>query len=131
MKQFGQLLLAAVMGSALTFTAYKWSGKDEAGVKIEHISGTPTSSVAYTVNGNGQLEPLDFTATAEKVTAAVVHIRSTSEGRATSQQEPTDDPMQFLFGPRQFDRGPQQSSGSGVIINENGYIVTNNHVVQD
>jgi serine protease Do len=131
MKQFGQLLLAAVMGSALTFTAYKWSGSDETGVKIEHISGTPTSSVAYTVNGNGQLEPLDFTATAEKVTAAVVHIRSTSEGRTASQQEPTDDPMQFFFGPRQFDRGPQQSSGSGVIINEGGYIVTNNHVVQD
>lgn len=131
MKQFGQLLLAAVMGSALTFTAYKWSGQDESGVKIEHISGTPTSSVAYTVNGDGQLEPLDFTATAEKVTAAVVHIRSTTEGRATSQQEPTDDPLQFFFGPRQFDRGPQQSSGSGVIINEGGYIVTNNHVVQD
>jgi len=130
MKQFGQLLLAAVMGSALTFTAYKWSGSNESGVKIEHISGTPTSSVAYTVNDNGQLEPLDFTETAAKVTAAVVHIRSTSEGTA-QEQTPSDDPMQFFFGPRQFNRGPQQSSGSGVIINANGYIVTNNHVVQD
>jgi serine protease Do len=132
MKQFGQLLLAAVMGSALTFTAYRWSGKDEAGVKIEHINGSPTSSVAYTVNDKGQFEPLDFTATAEKVTAAVVHIRSTTEGRVMPQEEPSDDPLQFFFGPRQFDRGgPQQSSGSGVIINENGYIVTNNHVVQN
>ncbi len=41
------------------------------------------------------------------------------------------DPFQFFFGPdapRQ--RGPNQSSGSGVIINGEGYIVTNNHVVQ-
>src|SRR5690606_9093155 len=40
------------------------------------------------------------------------------------------DPFREFFGPR-MQQGPSQSSGSGVIINENGYIVTNTHVVQN
>lgn len=128
MKQFGQLLLAAVLGSLCTLTAYEWTKEKETGVKIEHVNGVPTSSVGYTVNENGQAVPLDFTATAERVTKAVVHIRSTSE--VSSVQRDSEDPFQFFFGPNQAPRGPSQSSGSGVIINESGYIVTNNHVVQ-
>ncbi len=126
MKQFGQLLLAAVLGSVCTISAYQWWGKENAGVRIEHVSGLPTNTVAYAKNENGQAMPLDFTATAEKVTKAVVHIRSTSSENVATRE--SNDPMQFFFGPGQ--RGPSQSSGSGVIINEGGYIVTNNHVVQ-
>jgi serine protease Do len=128
MKQFSQLLLAAVLGSICTLTAYQWVKEKDSGVKIEHVNGVPASSVGYTVNENGQAVPLDFTATAERVTKAVVHIRSTSE--ASVVQRDSEDPFQFFFGPNQSPRGPSQSSGSGVIINEGGYIVTNNHVVQ-
>ncbi len=128
MKQFGQLLLAAVLGSLCTLTAYQWTKEKDTGVKIEHVNGVPSSSVGYTVNENGQAIPLDFTATADRVTKAVVHIRSTSE--ASAVQGDSEDPFQFFFGPNQSPRGPSQSSGSGVIINESGYIVTNNHVVQ-
>ena len=128
MKQFGQLLLAAVLGSLCTLTAYQWTKEKDSGVKIEHVNGIPTSSVGYTVNENGQVVPLDFTATAERVTKAVVHIKSTSE--TSIVQRDSEDPFQFFFGPNQSPRGPSQSSGSGVIINESGYIVTNNHVVQ-
>jgi Do/DeqQ family serine protease len=128
MKQFGKFLLAAVMGSACTITAYQWLGNEKEGVRIEHVSGTPTNTVAYTVNENGQPVPLDFTATAEKVTKAVVHIRSTSTGNSTPRE--SADPLQFFFGPDQGQHGPSQSAGSGVIINADGYIATNNHVVQ-
>ncbi|MEQ8304239.1 MAG: Do family serine endopeptidase [Cyclobacteriaceae bacterium] len=127
MNKFFQLVIAAVIGSAITMAAGEWYGKENKSVRIEHIDGVPASAVAYTVNENGEAVPLDFTGTADKVTPAVVHIRSTQEsGRLDSSRDPM---REFFYGPSP-QRGPSQSSGSGVIVNENGYIVTNNHVVQ-
>lgn len=129
MKQFSQLLLAAVLGSVCTLSANQWWGKENQGVRIEHISGVPASTVGYSLNENGQPAPLDFTATAEKVTKAVVYIKSISSDNGVAKE--SNDPLQFFFGPVQpQQRGPSQSSGSGVIINADGYIATNNHVVQ-
>ena len=128
MKQFGQLLLAAVLGSICTISAYQWWGKENQGVRIEHISGVPANTVGYSLNENGQPVSLDFTATAEKVTKAVVYIRSISSDNGVAKE--SNDPLQFFFGPGPQQRGPSQSSGSGVIINADGYIATNNHVVQ-
>lgn len=120
-----------MLGSALTLLTTGYFRTPSQGVRIEHV-GTPISQVAFTRDENGEVVPLDFTTTAEKVTRAVVHIRSTTEGPSSRNRAPESvDPFQFFFGPdvpRQ--RGPSQSSGSGVIINAEGYIVTNNHVVQ-
>ncbi len=134
MKRFGSFLLAAILGSGITLFTTQWFSPEKDGVKIEHISSVPSSQVAYHVNEDGVAVPLDFTTTAEKVTKAVVHIRSTSEGQVASRDRApdTNDPFQFFFGPQNPRQGgPTQSTGSGVIINEGGYIVTNNHVVQD
>src|SRR5579859_1630028 len=132
MKNFGSLVLAAIIGSAFTITAYQWLGKDKGnGVRIEHIQGAPASQVAYRVNEKGEAVPLDFTGTAEKVTKTVVHISSTHTSGA-SRKESNDPIQQFFFGPNgPVERGPSVATGSGVIINADGYIVTNNHVVQD
>lgn len=129
MNKFFQLVVAAVIGSMITLVANQWYAKENTAVKIEHIAGVPASSVAYSLDENGEIIPLDFTRTADKVTAAVVHIRSTQEATTTSRG--TRDPLRdFFYGPSPMQRGPSQSTGSGVIINKNGYIVTNNHVVQ-
>src|SRR6185436_14345777 len=103
-----------------------WLKDENNGVRIEHVEGVPTKQVAFGVNENGEVVPLDFTATAEKVTKAVVHIRSTSEGKSASRERNPDsvDPFEFFFGPNApMQRGPSMSSGSGVIINSDGYIV--------
>ncbi|HOX81879.1 MAG TPA: Do family serine endopeptidase [Chryseolinea sp.] len=130
MKNFGSLFLAAVLGSVFTFAAFHYLDKKENGVKLEYVSGAPATNVAYSLNENGQAVPLDFTGAAEKVMPAVVYIQSTLDGRRGEEQVQSNDLFKQFFGP-QIPQGPQQSSGSGVIINAGGYIVTNNHVVKD
>lgn len=135
MKRFGSLVLAAVLGSVLTLGTYEWLGEnDNGGVRLDYSNGIPTSRVAYGVNEDGTAVPLDFTATAEKVTTAVVHIRSTQSASARTGETQYFNPFREFFGPDagpRMELRPSQSTGSGVIINENGYIVTNNHVVKD
>ncbi len=131
MKHFGSLLLAALLGSVITIVASQWLVKDQPqGVKIEHINGIPASQVAYEVNEKGEVVPMDFTGTAEKVTKAVVHIRSVQERAAGNESQIPEQFRQFFYDSPFENQRPQQSTGSGVIINKEGYIVTNNHVVE-
>lgn len=124
MKRFATLFFAAILGSLLTLGGYEYFKKDE-GVKIQYVSESPISKVNY-LNGASSEVPTSFADVAEKVTPAVVHIRSTQR---MTRQDNSADPFRDFFGiPRNY--GPSQSSGSGVIVNASGYIVTNNHVVQ-
>jgi Do/DeqQ family serine protease len=130
MKRFGSLFLAAVLGSVCTVASYRWFVDEQDAVKLDYSKTLPTSKVAYRGDENGNAIPLDFTAAAEQVMPGVVFIKSTQAGGVQGGETDSGDPFRDFFGPR-TQRGPTQSSGSGVLVNEKGYIVTNNHVVQD
>ncbi len=80
----------------------------------------------------------DFTAAATSATPAVVHIKTKIKGTAVSSKNSNpfgdlfgdNDPFyQFFGGPRNMTMPDQQASGSGVVISNDGYIITNNHVI--
>jgi serine protease Do len=147
MKRFGLLMLAAILGSALTIGTNNLLKTDkEKSFKIEHISGTPVVGATYTVNNNGEIVPLEFTEVAKKVMPAVVHIKSTQIQKLNQYQQRrysdpfedfyNDDFFRHFFGPqspqpRQREPQTRVGTGSGVIIHEDGYIVTNNHVIDN
>jgi Do/DeqQ family serine protease len=77
-------------------------------------------------------ENTDFTKAAEQSINGVVHIKSIANPNPSGQQREYFDPFEFFFGgggDRYYQRQPRVGFGSGVIISTDGYIVTNNHVI--
>ena len=81
----------------------------------------------------GKMQPVDLTEAAEKTVHGVVHIKSTVRSRTQTYQE-IPDIFDYMFGARprqrQYQTQPQVGYGSGVILTSDGYIVTNNHVIE-
>lgn len=94
----------------------------------------PVNYAGFFDNASGAGEPVDFTKAANAAVPAVVHIKTKIPARKVSNQLPRnqggmEDLFEQFFGPQI--QPEQRASGSGVIISEDGYIITNNHVISD
>ncbi|WP_149273803.1 Do family serine endopeptidase [Pareuzebyella sediminis] len=132
--------LIALTVSLTVIGLNKWTTEDESS-PITHAIEVPGQRVLYTADDEGNIKPLDFTETSQKVLDAVVHIKSTQTNprSAMGDARQLPDPFKEFFGDMfkgQVPEGempsrPMVGTGSGVIINDKGYIVTNNHVIEN
>ncbi|MBI83391.1 MAG: serine protease [Planctomycetaceae bacterium] len=70
-----------------------------------------------------------FQLVSKRVGPSVVHIKTMTEPQATGRGMPADE-FGFLFGQPDRNRFSSTGEGSGVIMDQEGYILTNNHVIE-
>ena len=115
MKRFASFLMISVLSGVLTLAGYLLF-IDEDNVLIEENTGIP----AYTpvkMNSLPTGTNADFTEAANESVNAVVHVKNVATVRRSPFSSSTTQAL--------------QGTGSGVIISPDGYIVTNNHVIQN
>ena len=127
------VLLSSGVGG---YTAYKLlSNERESSATFSELFQQNPDNLRLAGLTGTTAQPVDLTQAAETSVHAVVHIRSTQLGR-TETVRTMPDIFDFFFGDprgqeRQVKTQPRVGFGSGVIISKDGYIVTNNHVVED
>lgn len=122
MKKLFTMLAVSALGGAMTLGIYTQLQK-----KNDHTAYIPSEEVPflqpvnYTSVASGGTN-VDFTTAAEKTLHAVVHVKNTTMSQGYTSFE------DLFFGRPQS--RPQIGTGSGVIISPDGYIITNNHVIE-
>ena len=132
-------LFSALLGGT-SFAAYEhFSKPDTISAWVQDATPVVKARLDDKTSGpNVAMIPADFTFASKKATASVVHIKSTLKAERNVSQMEVPDELKDFFGGRspfgqqapQGKREKQKASGSGVIINSDGFIVTNNHVIQ-
>lgn len=135
------IILVVLISSATALTSVwgynRWAAPQRAG--IQDTGKLPVNYAGF-FNGDRAAGPVDFTAASTSATPTVVHIKTKTKARqATNNLPRSRNPFSDLFGDDFGDLfgGPnsqtipeQRASGSGVLISEDGYFVTNNHVIE-
>ncbi len=132
----GSAMMIAVSAGVAGFTAYSMMPeKQPERLAFDEVFQQNPNTCLAALDAT-QMQPVDLTKSAENSVHAVVHIKSTQESK--TQTVTVRDPFYEFFGDMFGNRGSQQRQvqtpervgfGSGVIISSDGYIVTNNHVI--
>ena len=134
MKSFAKILSLVAVSAIVGAGAGYWASREAANQSSvpganAPGAGAPISLAMYSGQAAPQgIAPVDFTQAAERSVEAVVHVKT----KYYRQQQYVDPFYQFFFGrPQQSQQPSAMASGSGVILSNDGYIVTNNHVIED
>jgi Do/DeqQ family serine protease len=125
------IAVSAVVAGVTTYTFLRPGEGKEATFNETFKTISPT----YAGLSSSSVQPVDLTTAAETTVNSVVHIMAIQRSKVqTVQVQP--DFFDFFFGnprgrERQVETPEERGFGSGVIISKDGYIVTNNHVVED
>jgi serine protease Do len=126
MKKIASTVAVACFGGFVALTASHFMYKNNS---TSQVTNSDQSNVYRLTNYSSTTPGLmaDFTMAAEKSVNSVVHIQTISEQVNNLAYDPF---AELFFGPQRKQQNfTQIGSGSGVIISEDGYIVTNNHVI--
>lgn len=129
-KGFIQMLVSSAIGGLIVALIFV-STIDNNGEIGRSGNSSPVNFTNYVFDSTDFVVPegLNFVFAAKSATPSVVHIRTTYEnGRAANN--PFNDFFKEYFGDRYRDQNQSRGAGSGVIVSEDGYIATNNHVVE-
>ncbi|EAR11554.1 htrA protein [Polaribacter irgensii 23-P] len=125
MKKIISFLGMAILGGMITLGGYKLLF--DAPVIMERMISSPIRPLETIFSAtdktlNAAEMTTDFTVAAEKTIHAVVHVKNTAIRTQTNK-------MDLFFGRSNDRKYEQVGTGSGVIISADGYVVTNNHVI--
>jgi len=128
---FGFFLVSVVSAGVAIGTYSYLNGKKENNVFGNAFNLPGFHAVGYATPA----ENTDFTYAAEQTVNAVVHIKSVARPSERSRgNRGYVNPFDFFFGDdnpfQPYQRQPRVGFGSGVIISSDGYIITNNHVIE-
>lgn len=125
MKRFSNLFLVSLLSGATTLGAYKLLFDNNGYFSKERNPVVTIASDSYAKPVGLSAEAVDFTEAAEKTIHTVVHVKNVSHKTITNPL------LEYFYGYKGGESQEQVGTGSGVIISEDGYIVTNNHVIKD
>ncbi|AXG72793.1 PDZ domain-containing protein [Flavobacterium arcticum] len=123
MKRISSLFIVALLSGATTLGAYKLVFDEDTANTSLSVAPAQTN---YTKTVALGAENVDFTKAADEAVHTVVHVKNVSYSKT-----PSNPIMEYFYGYRGGEQRAQVGTGSGVIITEDGYIVTNNHVIQN